>query len=139
MFICWFFKHSKNHRNFAYEVFTKTGPLAVLPAPSKNKLFSTFIYSSKIKISKEKLKNLIIKNFNQSHGSIKFEKEIKFFKLSPHLSKPANKNFLILGDSLRSIHPVAGQGWNLGIKDIQTLSKLLDEYSLDDLIFDKID
>ncbi len=133
-----FFKHSKNHNNFAYEVFTNTGPLAVLPAPNKNKLFSTFIYSSKIKISNSDLKNLIKKNFNQTHGSINFEKEINFYKLSPHLSFPNNKNFLILGDSLRSIHPVAGQGWNLGIKDIQTLSKTLDKYSLDDLIFDKI-
>ncbi len=133
-----FFKHSKNHNNFAYEVFTKTGPLAVLPAPYKNKLFSTFIYSSKIKISNRDLKNLIKKNFTQSHGSINFEKDINSFRLSPHLSFPNNKNFLILGDSLRSIHPVAGQGWNLGIKDIQTLSTILDKYSLNDVIFDKI-
>ena len=133
-----FFKHTKNHNNFAYEVFTKTGPLAVLPAPDKKKLFSTFIYSSKIKISNKDLKNLIKKNFNHSHGSINFKKEIDFFKLSPHLSVANNKNFLILGDCLRSIHPVAGQGWNLGVKDIQTLSKILDKYSLDDLIFDKI-
>jgi 2-octaprenyl-6-methoxyphenol hydroxylase len=33
---------------------------------------------------------------------------------------------------LRSIHPVAGQGWNLGIKDIQQLMKLLDSYELED-------
>ena len=33
---------------------------------------------------------------------------------------------------LRSIHPVAGQGWNLGIKDIQQLMKLLDSHELDD-------
>ena len=76
-----FFKHSKNHNNFAYEVFTKTGPLAVLPAPYKNKLFSTFIYSSKIKISYNDLKNLIKKIFSQSHGSINFEKEINFFPI----------------------------------------------------------
>ena len=37
-----------------------------------------------------------------------------------------------MGDSLRSIHPVAGQGWNLGIKDIQTLTDLLDQYSVED-------
>ena len=33
---------------------------------------------------------------------------------------------------MRSIHPVAGQGWNLGIKDIQTLSSLLDNQKLGD-------
>lgn len=133
-----FFKHSKNHNNSAYEVFTNTGPLAVLPAPQKDKLFSTFIYSSKIKISNNDLKNLINKNFSQSHGLIDFEKKINFFQLSPHISFPIDKNFLILGDNLRSIHPVAGQGWNLGIKDIQTLSKVIDRYSIDDPILDEI-
>ena len=133
-----FFNHSKNHNNFAYEFFTKTGPLAVLPAPHKDKLFSTFIYSSKIKVSHNDLKNLIRKNFSQSHGLIVFEKKINSFQLSPHLSYPINRNFLLLGDNLRSIHPVAGQGWNLGIKDIQTLSVVLDQYSLDDPILEKI-
>ena len=133
-----FFKHSKNHNNIAYEVFTKTGPLAVLPAPNKDKLFSTFIYSSKTKICQNDLINLIRKHFSKSHGLINFEKQINFFQLSPHLSYPINKNFLILGDNLRSIHPVAGQGWNLGIKDIQTLSKVLDKHSLEDPILDEI-
>ena len=133
-----FFKHSKKHNNYAYEVFTKTGPLAVLPAPDKQKILSTFIYSSKKKISYSDLKNLIKKNFSKIHGSINFDKKINFFELSPHISFPNNKNFLILGDSLRSIHPVAGQGWNLGIKDIQTLIKVLGEYSLDDPIFEQI-
>ncbi len=133
-----FFKHSKNHNNFAYEVFTNTGPLAVLPAPQKDKLLSTFIYSSKIKISNNDLKNLINKNFSQSHGLINLKKKINSFQLSPHISYPINNNFLILGDNLRSIHPVAGQGWNLGIKDIQTLSKVIDRYSIDDPILDEI-
>ena len=66
------------------------------------------------------------------------KKKLIFFLLSPHLSYPINKNFLLLGDTLRSIHPVAGQGWNLGIKDIQTLSSVLDQYSLDDPNFEQI-
>ena len=32
-------------------------------------------------------------------------------------------------------YPVAGQGWNLGIRDIQTLCKLLDQYSIESLNF----
>ncbi len=133
-----FFNHTKKHNNFAYEVFTKNGPLAILPAPDKKKLFSTFIYSSKLKISDTDIKNLIRKQFSQSHGVINFDKKINSFELSPHISYPTDKNYLILGDNLRSIHPVAGQGWNLGIKDIQTLSKVIDEYSLEDPILDKI-
>ena len=49
-----------------------------------------------------------------------------------------NDDFIYVGDSLKSIHPVAGQGWNLGIKDIQTLCKLLDQYPLDEKNFNSL-
>ena len=37
-----FFNHNLNHENKAYEIFTKKGPLAVLPAPSAKKIFIYF-------------------------------------------------------------------------------------------------
>ena len=52
------------------------------------------------------------------------------FEILPHLSKPQSYNFFLIGDALRSIHPVAGQGWNLGIKDIQQLMTLLGTHDL---------
>ena len=130
-----FFNHSLNHENKAYEFFTQCGPLAVLPAPNKTKNLSTFIYSSKIFIEPNELKKMIKKFFKKTHGQINFIKEIKSFKISPHLSMPNKKNIILIGDSLRSIHPVAGQGWNLGVKDIQTLSDLLNLYDMNDETF----
>ena len=59
------------------------------------------------------------------------------FLLNLTLTKNNNK-FIYIGDSLKSIHPVAGQGWNLGVKDIQTLCKLLDQYSLETKNFNSI-
>ena len=126
-----FFKHSKNHNNTAYEIFTQDGPLAVLPSPSTKNNRSTFIYSSRKKIDTNQLQKNIYKKFKKSHGKLIFDKSISKFPIIPHLTKN-NKNFIYLGDSLKSIHPVAGQGWNLGIKDIKTLCKLLDQYSLED-------
>ena len=58
------------------------------------------------------------------------DKSIYKFPIRPHLQRN-NKNFIFIGDSLKSIHPVAGQGWNLGVKDIQTLCNLTDQYPLD--------
>ena len=126
-----FFNHSKNHQNIAYEIFTKEGPLAVLPAPKHDKKKSTFIFSTKNKISKQKLKSLLSSNFNSSHGSINLLPSISNFDLAPHLSKTVNDNYILIGDTMRSIHPVAGQGWNLGIKDIQTLCSLLNTLQVD--------
>lgn len=127
-----FFKHSKNHSQTAYEKFTDNGPLAVLPAPDKFKKKSTFIYSSKQKISQYQIFKLITKNFKKTHGILKFDKNIKQFEILPHISKDKYNKYFLIGDMLRSIHPVAGQGWNLGIKDIQCLGNLLDSYDLQD-------
>ena len=133
-----FFNHTKNHNQIAYEIFTPKGPLAVLPSPSSKKNFSTFIYSSAIPISKKQLSNLIIDQFTKSHGSISFISNISSFPITPHLSQPKYPNYILLGDSLRSIHPVAGQGWNLGVKDIQNFCSLLEESSIDSKLLDKI-
>ena len=132
-----FFGHYKNHQNFAYEIFNPDGPLAILPSPSNYKNKSTFIYTTKKKIFPNEIKLLIKKNFKKSHGQINFEKSIYKFPIKPNLTKD-NKDFIYIGDSLKSIHPVAGQGWNLGIKDIQKLIKLSKNYSIDDKIFNSI-
>ncbi len=132
-----FFNHKKDHNNIAYEIFNKEGPLAILPSPSSNNKRSTFIYSSKEKITYKKIKSLIKDSFSHSHGKIVFYKDIQKFPITPHLTK-YNKNYIYVGDSLKSIHPVAGQGWNLGVKDIQTLNYLIEQYSIESKIFNPI-
>jgi len=132
-----FFNHQLNHNQVAYEIFTPKGPLAVLPSPNKTKNKSTFIYSTQDKLNLNDLSNLIKTNFNNTHGNIKLINSINFFPISPHLSESKKKDILILGDTAHSIHPVAGQGWNLGIKDIQELLTLLDNLNIDHPDFDK--
>ena len=122
-----FFTHSINHNQIAYEIFSQDGPIAVLPCPDKLKKKSTFIYSSKKKISKKQIEKLLKKEFSKSHGKIKLSKQINQFDVIPHFSKDKYDKYILIGDTLRSIHPVAGQGWNLGIKDIQTLGTVLDK------------
>ena len=125
-----FFKHSLSHKNIAYEFFTHEGPLAVLPSPNYNKKTSTFIYSSKEKTNKSKIEKLINEKIAESHGKLTFDSSVYKYPIIPHILKN-NKNYIYIGDSLKSIHPVAGQGWNLGVKDIQTLCNLLDQYTIE--------
>ena len=132
-----FFNHENDHKNIAYEFFKKEGPLAVLPSPSSNRRKSTFIFSTNKKFLNAELYSIIKKNFKLSHGNIKFDKTIYKFPITPHLKK-FDKKFIFIGDSLRSIHPVAGQGWNLGIKDIQSLCKLTEHYKLENEILNTI-
>ena len=131
-----FFKHQKDHNQTAYEIFTPSGPLAVLPSPSRQKKSSTFIFSTKNKMSFGNLSTMIKNNFDLTHGKIYMKSSISYFSIKPHLSRPIQKDILLIGDTAHSIHPVAGQGWNLGIKDIQTLCSCLDKYDIDDINFD---
>ena len=125
-----FFEHNINHHQTAYEIFTKRGPLAVLPSPNSKEHSSTFIYSTKDKLNDAAIFNLLKDNFTLTHGNIKLIQKINHFSISPHISKDLSDKYFLIGDTLRSIHPVAGQGWNLGIKDIQTLSFLLDKHKI---------
>ena len=130
-----FFNHTKDHKNYAYEFFTNLGPLAVLPAPKKNKKYSTFIFSSKTTLNQKQLHQLLKKYFKMTHGDISIQNEINNFPIKPHLTKSIQNKYLLVGDTLRSIHPVAGQGWNLGVNDIEELIYTIQNISLNDKNF----
>ena len=66
-----------------------------------------------------------------------FDKNIYKYPITVKINKNIS-NFILLGDALKSIHPVAGQGWNLGVKDIQTICDLTDKFSLDDDLINQI-
>ena len=43
-------------------------------------------------------------------------------------SKFFEKKTIYIGDAAHSFHPIAGQGWNLGMSDVENLFKLVKEY-----------
>ena len=115
----------KKKNNEATQIFTKYGPLAFLPL-SKNKTSIVFSVSNNYKINENQLFELIKKyNFNYKIKKFsKFEKaNVKFFMPRSYL----HKNTLFFGDILHTIHPLAGQGFNMTIRDIKMLSSLIDE------------
>lgn len=125
-----FINHSLKHRHKAYEIFTKDGPLALLPAPSRFEKKSTFIFSTSMNVTQAVILKLLKKHFIQSHGEIIFQKKMFSYPISPHLTRSDQNKYILIGDALRTIHPVAGQGWNLGVKDIQKLEEILSIYGI---------
>ena len=129
------FDHSKNHFSTAFELFYDTGPLAILPMKKikKNKFSSSLIWShnsdfinSISKINKFFLYGLLEEKIYSYVGKVTQINSIQTFDLSAHINKKFYENRVIyLGDAAHSIHPIAGQGWNVGIRDIQSLLKVL--------------
>jgi len=130
------FFHTKKHNNTAYEFFYKSGPLAILPMQSENLNFQSSIiwsndkkYLSSLVLQNEKLLNDILEeNIGSVVGKIKKINSKQIFTLSSHINdKFYEKRVLYIGDSAHSIHPIAGQGWNLGLRDIKKLYNLAKE------------
>ena len=129
--------HSKCLDNVAYEIFKKQGPLAILPMQNNNKnIFkSSIIWSLKKPLINSfsdpvYIKSALEQNIEQYTGKILSINNKKTFKLSAHLnSKFYDYRLVFVGDSAHSVHPIAGQGWNLGIRDIQNLYCAIKEAS----------
>ena len=61
-------------------------------------------------------------------GEINKIVDVQNFDLSAHINaKFYDKRLIYIADAAHSIHPIAGQGWNLGIRDIQNCLKAIQE------------
>ena len=116
-------KHSKINNKIASQIFTKKGPLAFLPI-SSNETSVVYSFSGEKNQKNDSIFKLIHK-YNLKYKIEKIDK-IKSFKLiSINLRSYYNGNILAFGDLLHRIHPLAGQGFNMTIRDIKILLKII--------------
>ena len=113
-------EHKKlTSNNTAVQVFTSKGPIAFLPMSNKK---TSIVYSVKTKRNNDTLdiKNSIMK-FNSNYQIKKINQVSKFNLKSLNLRKYYKDNILAFGDLLHKIHPLAGQGFNMTLRDIEKL------------------
>jgi len=120
-------KHSLKNLNTA-QYFLKDGPLAILPF-SKN--YFSFVWSVDKEFPKKDI-NLVVKS---KICEVLKTKKIKIsnqqsYPLTLNLKRTYYKNdILILGEGLHTVHPVAGQGFNLVLRDINKLQEIFKYYT----------
>ena len=110
------------------QFFLKEGPLAILPFSKNNFSFvwsvnkGSLIKNIKSTIKKKIVEILKVKNINITN--------IQSYPLILNLKRTYyKKDVLILGEGLHTIHPVAGQGFNLVMRDIKKLIEVLMHYT----------
>ena len=117
--------HKKIENKIASQIFTKNGPLAFLPL-SKNQTSIVFSNNSRKLMDKSSLLQIINK-YNHQYKITKISEVesvgIKFLVLRDYFFK----NILSFGDLIHKVHPLAGQGFNMTIRDIKSLSNILEE------------
>ena len=117
-------KHKKIENNIATQIFTKNGPIAFLPISNNETSVVCSLDIKNRKYNDSEVLDLISKN-NPKYQIQKILKLSSFKLSSSNLRNYHHKNILAFGDLLHRIHPLAGQGFNMTIRDIKVLSKII--------------
>jgi 2-octaprenyl-6-methoxyphenol hydroxylase len=120
------------HGGIAYERFTQTGPLALLPRPG---LFMNFIDC--IEPSEQSTINAMTNDEYLARLQSRFGYRLgKFKQVGPRFVMPliriqsdaqTSQRTVLMGNAVRLLHPVGGQGYNLAMRDVDELVKVLDK------------
>ncbi|WP_299880767.1 UbiH/UbiF/VisC/COQ6 family ubiquinone biosynthesis hydroxylase [uncultured Cocleimonas sp.] len=120
-----------HHQYTAWQRFQKTGPLAFLPLSDGSCSIVWTLPSDRadyfLSLSKNDFKKALAEAFDHKLGNITKVGKRAAFPLRGSQAKPyVMERIALVGDAAHTIHPLAGQGVNLGIKDVVELAKQLD-------------
>jgi 2-octaprenyl-6-methoxyphenol hydroxylase len=133
-------RHERPHRGVAQEKFLPGGPFAILPMsdsePSDGKPGehrSSIVWTEKASIARRLLEldaprfqAEFVRRFGDYLGHVEPVGPRWSFPLGlVHAERYIDERMVLVGDAAHGIHPIAGQGYNLGVRDIAALVEVL--------------
>jgi len=120
----------RDHAGVAYEHFLPTGPFAILPLPDRRASLvwtETAAKAAALKACGEEMFEAhLARRFGPFLGQARLEGPRFTYPLSLQMAERLTAPRLALtGDSGHAIHPIAGQGLNMGLKDAAALAEVL--------------
>jgi len=120
---------SMSHDGLAYERFTPDGPIALLPERDHYGLVWTVTPSRADALraldDAAFLAQLVL-HFGARTGGFTHVAERRAFPLTMEFARdPARARCVVLGNAAQTLHPVAGQGFNVGLRDAWELSEII--------------
>jgi 2-octaprenyl-6-methoxyphenol hydroxylase len=127
--------HERHHENVAYEIFYPTGPFAILPMLPGTR--SAIVWSipaadstAMVDLPDRAMAHEIEKRMGGFLGKVEIAGPRSFYRLGfHHAAKLTAQRLALVGDAGHGIHPIAGQGLNLGFRDAAALAQVLVEGS----------
>ncbi len=122
--------HERPHNGVAYEHFLPSGPFAILPmTQNRSSLVWTEARSkapAMMALGEDEFNAEVARRFGSHLGATKVVGGRWSYPLSFHLARDfVRPRFALAGDCAHGIHPIAGQGLNLGLKDAAALVETL--------------
>lgn len=117
---------------WAFERFTREGPLAVLPHPEASDQQSIVWCCSPVRaaelqaLSADQFSGALTHMFGERLGTLTINGPVTAFPLTLNLNHQlVDGRIVAIGNAAQTLHPVAGQGLNLGLRDAATLAQTL--------------
>ncbi len=125
--------HERHHENVAYEIFYPSGPFAILPMLPGTR--SAIVWSvpadnstAMLNLPDRAMAHEVEKRMGGFLGAIEMAGPRSFYRLGfHHAASLTAQRLALVGDAGHGIHPIAGQGLNLGFRDAAALAQVLVE------------
>lgn len=122
--------HERDHEGRAEEHFLPAGPFAILPLSGKR---SSLVWTERraeaariIALSDEEFHGELERRFGLHLGEVKALDKPRAFPLSYFVARSfIAERLALVGDAAHVIHPIAGQGLNMGLKDVAALAEVV--------------
>ena len=123
-------EHDRDHGGLAHEYFLPSGPFAILPLTGKR---SSIVWTEKrsrasafMELPDALFTDELASRFGDHLGRVKpFGPRFRYplaLQFAPDYARP---RLALIGDAAHVIHPIAGQGLNMGLRDIAALAEVL--------------
>lgn len=123
-------KHERPHNGRAEEHFLPAGPFAILPLPGNR---SSLVWTERTSDADRLVRSdeftfelELERRFGHHLGTLELDGPRHAYPLGLRLAREfAKPRFALIGDAAHGIHPIAGQGLNLGFKDVAALAEVI--------------